>query len=78
MKNILDVAYVDLLDESKTARSTDSDLFDNEPENEDYTTFIIDENADFEITKYLMVAQESSPTPIVYDVTVSEGKFKYI
>ena len=77
VKNILDVAYVDLLDESKTARSTDSDLFDNEPENEDYTTFIIDENADFEITKYLMVAQESSPTPIVYDVTVSAGKFIY-
>jgi uncharacterized repeat protein (TIGR01451 family) len=77
VKNILDVAYVDLLDESKTARSTDSDLFDNEPPDEDYTTFIIDENADFEITKYLMAAQESSPTPIVYDVTVSAGKFIY-
>ena len=79
VKNILDVAYVDLLDESKTARSKDdiNDAFEDEPDGFDYTTFVIDENADFEITKYLMAPQESNPTPIVYDVIVSNGEFVY-
>ena len=79
VRNILDVSYVDLLDESKTARSKDdiNDAFEDEPANFDYTTFVIDENPDFEITKYLMVPQESNPTPIVYDVTVSNGEFVY-
>ena len=55
VRNILDVSYVDLLDESKTARSKDdiNDSFEDEPANFDYTTFVIDENPDFEITKYL-------------------------
>ena len=68
-----------MLDESKTARSKDdiNDAFEDEPANFDYTTFVIDENPDFEITKYLMVPQESNPTPIVYDVTVSNGEFVY-
>ena len=77
VRNILDVAYVDLLEESKTARSTDSDLFDDEPADEDYTTYLISENADFEIKKFLMVSQEANPTPIEIDVTVDDGAFEY-
>ena len=62
VRNILDVSYVDLLDESKTARSKDdiNDAFEDEPANFDYTTFVIDENPDFEITKYLMALRSQT------------------
>ena len=76
VKNILDVSYVDFLGESKNIKSIDDDLFDDEPADEDYTTFEMDQNPDIEITKFLMTEAENN-TPIEIIVEVVGDVFTY-
>ena len=70
------MSYVDFLGESKNIKSIDDDLFDDEPADEDYTRFEIDQNPDIEITKFLMTEAENN-TPIEIIVEVVGDVFTY-
>ncbi|GIR81965.1 MAG: hypothetical protein CM15mP83_6910 [Flavobacteriaceae bacterium] len=62
----------------KNVKNIDDDLFDNENPNQDYTIYPIDQNPEFEITKYLMIEQEQNPViQETIEVTVVGGSFVY-
>jgi uncharacterized repeat protein (TIGR01451 family) len=77
VENILEVSYFDFLGESKNIKSIDDDLFDEDQDSgEDKTKFIIDQNPEIEITKFLMTEAENN-TPIEIIVEVVGGVFTY-